>query len=151
PPACSASATRPRRPAAWRRRRPTTSGTAGWRAPWPRSSSTPARSSATSWPAPWADDRPQPFSTGWLMTRLIAILGYHKIGPWPGDWETWYYVPEETFAGHLRALREGGWRFLDASAFLRGLDDPDTLPWRSALVTFDDGYRSLLEHGLPTL
>jgi peptidoglycan/xylan/chitin deacetylase (PgdA/CDA1 family) len=85
------------------------------------------------------------------MTRLIAILGYHKIGPWPGDWETWYCVPEETFAGHLRALQEGGWRFLDASAFLRGLDDPDTLPWRSALVTFDDGYRSLLEHGLPTL
>jgi peptidoglycan/xylan/chitin deacetylase (PgdA/CDA1 family) len=85
------------------------------------------------------------------MTRLVAILGYHKIGPWPGDWETWYYVPDETFAGHLRTLREGGWRFLDMASFLRGLDEPETLPRRSALVTFDDGYRSLLEHGLPTL
>jgi peptidoglycan/xylan/chitin deacetylase (PgdA/CDA1 family) len=85
------------------------------------------------------------------MTRIVAILGYHKIGPWPGDWETWYYVPDETFAGHLHTLREGGWRFLDASTFLRGLEAPDTLPERSALVTFDDGYRSLLEHGLPTL
>jgi peptidoglycan/xylan/chitin deacetylase (PgdA/CDA1 family) len=85
------------------------------------------------------------------MTRTIAILGYHKIGPWPGDWESWYYVPDETFAGHLRTLREGGWRFLDVAALLRGLDEPDSLPDRSALVTFDDGYRSLLEHGLPTL
>jgi peptidoglycan/xylan/chitin deacetylase (PgdA/CDA1 family) len=85
------------------------------------------------------------------MTRTIAILGYHKIGPWPGDWETWYYVPDETFAGHLRTLREGGWRFLDVLTFLRGLEEPDSLPERSALVTFDDGYRSLLSHGLPTL
>src|SRR5262249_13389250 len=44
-----------------------------------------------------------------------------------------------------------GWRFLDTSTFLRGLDEPASLPERSALVTFDDGYRSLLEHGLPTL
>jgi peptidoglycan/xylan/chitin deacetylase (PgdA/CDA1 family) len=85
------------------------------------------------------------------VTRLIAILGYHKIGPWPGDWETWYYVPDETFADHLRTLREGGFCFLDLPSFLRGLDDPKSLPRRSALVTFDDGYRSLLEHGLPTL
>jgi peptidoglycan/xylan/chitin deacetylase (PgdA/CDA1 family) len=85
------------------------------------------------------------------MIRTVAILGYHKIGPWPGDWESWYYVPDETFASHLRMLREDGWRCLDAATFLRGLDEPDFLPKRSALVTFDDGYRSLLKHGLPTL
>jgi peptidoglycan/xylan/chitin deacetylase (PgdA/CDA1 family) len=85
------------------------------------------------------------------MKRSIAILGYHKIGPWPGDWETWYYVSDETFATHLRKLREGGWHCLDVPTLLHGLEEPDTLPERSALVTFDDGYRSLLEHGLPTL
>jgi peptidoglycan/xylan/chitin deacetylase (PgdA/CDA1 family) len=85
------------------------------------------------------------------MTRTIAILGYHKIGPWPGDWQTWYYVSDEIFASHLQILRAGGWLFLDVADFLHGLDEPDALPERSALVTFDDGYRSLLDHGLPTL
>ena len=85
------------------------------------------------------------------MIRTLAILGYHKIGLWPGDWKSWYYVSDETFAGHLRTLSEEDWHFLDISTFLRGLDEPDSLPERSALVTFDDGYRSLLKHGLPTL
>ncbi len=33
------------------------------------------------------------------MQPEVVILGHHKIGPIPeGYWESWYYVPESTFA-----------------------------------------------------
>jgi peptidoglycan/xylan/chitin deacetylase (PgdA/CDA1 family) len=82
----------------------------------------------------------------------IAILGYHKVGPpAPGSWETWFSVPEDVFASQLTVLRDGGWQPVDGAAFLRGLAEPETLPERAALITFDDGYRSVLEAGLPLL
>jgi peptidoglycan/xylan/chitin deacetylase (PgdA/CDA1 family) len=83
--------------------------------------------------------------------RQVAILAYHKIGPAPGGWETWFYIPEAVFARQLQYLKEHGWAFLDVAAFLSGLDDPESLPRKSALITFDDGYRSLLKHALPAL
>lgn len=84
--------------------------------------------------------------------RTLAILGYHKIGPPPpGGWETWYYVPEATFAAHLQYLRDDGWAVLDAATLLDGLTDPDRLPARSALLTFDDGYRSFRTFAVPQL
>lgn len=84
--------------------------------------------------------------------RIVAILGYHKIGtPSPGAWETWYYVPAPTFASHLACLRDRGWHVLDLATLLRGLNAPETLPPRSALITFDDGYRCVLEVALPCL
>jgi peptidoglycan/xylan/chitin deacetylase (PgdA/CDA1 family) len=85
------------------------------------------------------------------MSR-IAILGYHKVGqPAPGSWETWFSVPEDVFASQLTALRDGGWQPVDGAAVLGGLAEPEALPERAALITFDDGYRSVLEVALPWL
>jgi peptidoglycan/xylan/chitin deacetylase (PgdA/CDA1 family) len=83
--------------------------------------------------------------------RTLAILGFHKIGPAPDQWETWFYVPRATFVSYLDYLKEDGWQVLDVAAFLRGLAEPDSLPERAALITFDDGYRSILDYGLPEL
>jgi peptidoglycan/xylan/chitin deacetylase (PgdA/CDA1 family) len=84
--------------------------------------------------------------------RVLAILGYHKIGPpSPGAWETWFYVPEETFVTQLTHLRDDGWQVIDLATFLRGLEAPESLPLRAALITFDDGYRSVLEVAQPCL
>jgi peptidoglycan/xylan/chitin deacetylase (PgdA/CDA1 family) len=89
---------------------------------------------------------------GGATTRVLAILGYHKIGePSPGGWETWNYVPESTFADHLAYLGGRGWQVIDLATFLRGLAEPASLPERSALVTFDDGYRSIRTSALPIL
>jgi peptidoglycan/xylan/chitin deacetylase (PgdA/CDA1 family) len=86
------------------------------------------------------------------IDRVLAILAFHKIGePPPGGWETWNYIPEATFAGYLSYLRENDWQVLDLAAFLRGLAKPDTLPERAALLTFDDGYQSMLTVTLPWL
>ena len=84
--------------------------------------------------------------------RALAILGFHKIGPPPAHgWETWYYIPEATFADQLTYLQETGWHVIDVKAFLRGLAAPASLPERAALLTFDDGYKSIFDVALPWL
>src|SRR2546430_9174208 len=75
--------------------------------------------------------------------RVLAILGFHKIGgPPAGGWDTWFYVSEATFSSFLSQLQEGAWHVIDLQTFLVGLAAPASLPTRSALLTFDDGYRS---------
>lgn len=82
----------------------------------------------------------------------LAILAYHKIGEPPaGGWRTWFYIPEETLVAQLGYLKENGWEVIGADDFLRGLREPESLPERSALLTFDDGYRSMLAVALPVL
>jgi peptidoglycan/xylan/chitin deacetylase (PgdA/CDA1 family) len=84
--------------------------------------------------------------------RTLAILGFHKIGePPPDGWETWFYIPEATFGGYLNYLHENGWQVIDLTAFLKGLAEPNSLPERAVLLTFDDGYRSMREVALPWL
>ncbi|MAE77111.1 MAG: hypothetical protein CMJ85_09605 [Planctomycetes bacterium] len=83
---------------------------------------------------------------------MLAVLGFHKIGPPPpGGWETWNYIPEATFAGFLEVVRADGWEVIDAARFVAGLDSPSSLPERSALLTFDDGCRSMLTVAEPIL
>jgi peptidoglycan/xylan/chitin deacetylase (PgdA/CDA1 family) len=87
-------------------------------------------------------------------TPRVAILAHHKIGPVPpapGGWPSWYYVSSEAFIAQLLWLKEHGYAYLGMDAFLDGLERPETLPPKSALITFDDGYRSIFRHGLPEL
>jgi peptidoglycan/xylan/chitin deacetylase (PgdA/CDA1 family) len=85
-------------------------------------------------------------------SSILAVLGFHKVGaPPPGGWDTWFYVPEATFVGYLTYLREHGWAVISVKSLLRGLAEPGSLPPRSVLVTFDDGYRSLLQVAVPHL
>jgi peptidoglycan/xylan/chitin deacetylase (PgdA/CDA1 family) len=87
-----------------------------------------------------------------MSQPTVAILGYHKIGPPPpGGWESWFYVSEQTFERQIQVLREGGWEPIDVRRFLAGLANPHALPERSALLTFDDGYRSMHAVALPIL
>jgi peptidoglycan/xylan/chitin deacetylase (PgdA/CDA1 family) len=86
--------------------------------------------------------------------RELTILSFHNIGePSANLWETtsWFYIPEATFAGYLSYLYEDGWQVIDLAAFLRGLAAPTRLPERAVLLTFDDGYRSMLTVALPWL
>jgi peptidoglycan/xylan/chitin deacetylase (PgdA/CDA1 family) len=84
--------------------------------------------------------------------QTLAILGFHKIGePPPDGWETWFYIPEATFVEQLSCLQEDGWQVIDLATFLRGFAAPNNLPERTALLTFDDGYRSMRTVALPWL
>src|SRR5262245_38779992 len=84
--------------------------------------------------------------------RTLTILGFHKVGvPPPGSWETWYNIPEAIFVGYLNYLKENGWQVLDVADLLRGLAAPEGLPERTAVLTFDDGYRTIVECALPRM
>ncbi len=84
--------------------------------------------------------------------RTLAILGYHKIGdPSPGGWQTWYYVPESVFVRQLFVLKDHGFHVIDAATLIRALEGSEDLPDRAALLTFDDGDRSLRQFALPCL
>jgi peptidoglycan/xylan/chitin deacetylase (PgdA/CDA1 family) len=86
------------------------------------------------------------------MSQRIAVLGFHKIGaPADGSYPTWNYVSVHCFRGYLRQLSDDGWRVLSAEDFVALLDDVDRLPEKSALITFDDGYRSTLTEASPCL
>jgi peptidoglycan/xylan/chitin deacetylase (PgdA/CDA1 family) len=89
-----------------------------------------------------------------MSAPRVAVLSFHKIGvppPPPAGWESWFYIAEDVFVGYLETLRREGWAFLDLAAFLEGLAAPGTLPARSALLTFDDGYKSMRQIALPLL
>ncbi len=84
--------------------------------------------------------------------RRLAVLGFHKVGSPPVQgWETWFYIPSARFVGYLRWLEASDWRVISAPQFLKGLESPETLPQRSVLLTFDDGYRSMRDVTLPLL
>jgi peptidoglycan/xylan/chitin deacetylase (PgdA/CDA1 family) len=84
--------------------------------------------------------------------KALAVLAFHKIGePTGGDCPTWNYVPVDTFVSYIRYLEKDRWQVIDLATFLRGVSEPDTLPDKAALLTFDDGYRSIYTEVLPLL
>ena len=85
-------------------------------------------------------------------TKRVAVLSYHKVGPpAPGGWETWFYVSESIFIQQLQWLQSNHWNAISIEQFIQGLSDPSSLPHKSVLLTFDDGYRSLLTVAGPIL
>jgi len=83
--------------------------------------------------------------------RVVAVLGYHKIGQPPEEWWSWQYVPGDVFAAQIELLRGDGWEPIGAERFIAGLRAPQQLPPRSFLITFDDAYRSLRDDALDCL
>ncbi|WP_406280268.1 polysaccharide deacetylase family protein [Embleya sp. NBC_00896] len=77
----------------------------------------------------------------WFVRRArlrLAVLGYHGISD------------PDTFAGQLDRLRRIA-RPVSLDEVEEALARRRSLPARAVLLTFDDGERSILEHGLPLL
>src|SRR5688572_22739811 len=84
----------------------------------------------------------------------ITVIGYHRIHPevgedYPFDEGLFSATPEE-FSRELRYFR----RNLDVMSMgdlVVGLRDPDGLPARPAVITFDDGYVDNHDIAMPLL
>ncbi|MFJ8744521.1 polysaccharide deacetylase family protein [Embleya sp. NPDC127516] len=77
----------------------------------------------------------------WFVRRArlrLAVLGYHGISD------------PATFAGQLDRLRRVA-RPVSLDEVESALEKRRALPAKAVLLTFDDGERSILEHGLPLL
>lgn len=82
----------------------------------------------------------------------LAVLRYRKIGPpTEEDWLTTTAVPTETFESQMAAVHRSEWTPVDAKTLVAGLSDPESLPERALLITFDGAYAHLLERALTVL
>lgn len=80
------------------------------------------------------------------MSNALVLM-YHAVGTRTAEHDPHnLFVPPESLYRQLDALFRRGWTPLTLDRYLRG-----DAPRRSVLLTFDDGYQSFLEEGLPVL
>jgi peptidoglycan/xylan/chitin deacetylase (PgdA/CDA1 family) len=78
----------------------------------------------------------------------LRILMYHKINDIPENPTT---VPISRFDEQLSQVAELGYQVVDLDAVLDHYTLGSPLPAKAVLITFDDGYRDILENALPVL
>jgi peptidoglycan/xylan/chitin deacetylase (PgdA/CDA1 family) len=85
----------------------------------------------------------------------VAVLAYHGLRD-----DRWrrgamrfepLHVPAATFAAHCRVLRALGCSMLSLADWREIAAGARPVPPRAVMLTFDDGYRTLLTHALPVL
>jgi len=90
----------------------------------------------------------------------VPVLMYHRVDPDVGGSAGAafaaraagaYCVTPRQFGSHLAWLAEHGYRPCTVAAFDRWFNGDATLPPRSVLITFDDGFAGLHTHALPLL
>jgi len=86
-------------------------------------------------------------ASGWLpFSDRLRVLCYHAIEDQSGDLVLAPYgVPPDLFADQLAALTRRGFSFITPGQLATYLASNGPLPRRPVLLTFDDGYESLLD------
>jgi len=81
----------------------------------------------------------------------INVLAYHWVDPDPGHrLRQWGVTPEE-FEAQMTALDEGGYKVLSLDEVFQVVRGERVSPPKAVALTFDDGYRGLLDHAVPVL
>jgi poly-beta-1,6-N-acetyl-D-glucosamine N-deacetylase len=122
-------------------------GAAGRRTRSASESKTPSSASSPGQASEHKDGGPGD-STGSLPVPTVAILCYHDLSDDPGSRDA---VPADSLRAHIRRAKAGGWTFLRLSDLIAARAHPESLPARTMVLTFDDGYRSFLTRALPIL
>lgn len=81
----------------------------------------------------------------------VPVLMYHRVESVIRPSERRYAVTAAQFAGQLDWLAAHGWQPCTLAAFMAWYLDGASLPDRSVLITFDDGFAGLHTHVLPQL
>ncbi len=80
--------------------------------------------------------------------RALRVLMYHKVNDRP---ENPISVPIGLFDEQMAVVRELGYQVVSLDAVLDHVAGIRPLPPGAVLITFDDGYRDILENALPVL
>ena len=89
------------------------------------------------------------------INKRIAVLCYHNIAteeekqnfPDEADW----IITVENFEEHLRYFKEHNYKTLTMDEFYKWKKGEINLPYKSVLITFDDGFLSNYEYAFPLL
>jgi biofilm PGA synthesis lipoprotein PgaB len=79
----------------------------------------------------------------------VAVLVFHEVSPSAAD-DPWVISPRE-LADLLDSLTSSGYTLVSPADFLAYLEGETTLPPRTVVITFDDGYTGVYLHGYPVL
>ncbi|SDD76859.1 Polysaccharide deacetylase [Paracoccus isoporae] len=83
----------------------------------------------------------------------VPILVYHSVSP-DASWLPWAQntsVRPEVFRRHLSVLRHGGWQVIPTASLIAARAAGESLPRRSVILHFDDGYLDNLLFAAPLL
>ncbi len=81
-------------------------------------------------------------------STLIPVLIYHRI--LPKALSIYDYTPE-LLEGHLRFFQENGYTPITALRMIEMMGQPEQLPEKPVILTFDDGHKSHYTEALPLL
>jgi peptidoglycan/xylan/chitin deacetylase (PgdA/CDA1 family) len=93
----------------------------------------------------------QPFEKGGLSpiaVRAVPVLTYHNLSKTESNIMT---VTEKSFDEQMAYLKQNGYVALTLDQFNQFVDLQAPLPKKAVLITFDDGWRSTYEIGMPIL
>jgi peptidoglycan/xylan/chitin deacetylase (PgdA/CDA1 family) len=86
-----------------------------------------------------------------VTRRFVPILMYHEVSPRPDPRFRRYTVTVRQFTRQMRLLAALGYHAIDMDALVRARLGQGSLPKRSVLITFDDGFQGCVEHAVPVL
>jgi peptidoglycan/xylan/chitin deacetylase (PgdA/CDA1 family) len=123
--------------------------------PTPSPSPTP-EPTATLVPSPTSTPTPMPTPDAQARTRSLRlpILMYHYVEPWPqnaSEIRKGLTVRPDDFRAQMTYLHDNGYAALSLYDLTEALALGKTLPEKSVVITFDDGYRSLMDYAFPTM
>jgi len=86
------------------------------------------------------------------VTRKVTILMYHQVGDFPPmKAHRSTYCHYKSFARQMAYLHWLGYKVIALEEALNGLFGGGSLPDRSVVLTFDDGYENFNEYAFPVL
>ncbi len=76
---------------------------------------------------------------------------YHRVGFSSTDNDIKYCIAPDTFAAHMNVLARHGYRGVSIERLLEWIEGGHPLGANELVITFDDGFRGVLEHAFPVL
>jgi peptidoglycan/xylan/chitin deacetylase (PgdA/CDA1 family) len=123
--------------------------------PTPSPSLTPTPT-PTDTPTPTPTPTPWPTPDGEAINRRVRlpILMYHYVEPWPPEASAVrknLTVRPDDFAAQMAYLHDQGYVAVSLYDLLYALTLDWPLPQKAVVLTFDDGYRTLMQHAVPMM